>query len=178
MNASALLIAAVLLRNPFWPIDYEGEREEITAESRAGAKTPADAQHEEVLTAGSQAKTNAEKARLALEQAEAAEREREEAERRELEDTIARTWIAARESLKFGGTVRARQADGSTKSSVFINGRDYSDGDVISVNHNGFRLTWRVTGLNDKGHLQLERLRWRQLEKKRNGNGNVKGKNK
>ena len=29
---SAALIAALLLRNPFWPIGYEGEREEISAE--------------------------------------------------------------------------------------------------------------------------------------------------
>ena len=40
MNASFILIAALLLRNPFWPIGYEGEREEISAEARVAEKTP------------------------------------------------------------------------------------------------------------------------------------------
>ena len=38
MSASFLIVAALLLRNPFWPIGYEGEREEISAEMRVAPK--------------------------------------------------------------------------------------------------------------------------------------------
>ena len=34
MSTSLILLAAIAVRNPFWPIDYEGTPEEITAEPR------------------------------------------------------------------------------------------------------------------------------------------------
>ncbi|MBQ6331043.1 MAG: hypothetical protein IJI35_18650, partial [Kiritimatiellae bacterium] len=119
MNASLILIAALLLRNPFWPIGYEGEREEISAEARVTEKAPPPPEpKEEVQTAKSQQETI----------------------QREMARATSRNWIAARKTLRIGGTALAKQPDGSTKSSVFINGRDYVDNDLVSVNHNGHRF--------------------------------------
>ncbi|MBO7683578.1 MAG: hypothetical protein J6T51_02505 [Kiritimatiellae bacterium] len=144
MSASfVLLAAALLLRNPFWPIGYEGEREEISAEARVAAKAPPPPEpKEEVQTARSQQETR----------------------QREMERATSQNWIAARRTLRIGGTALAKQPDGTTKSSVFINGRDYMDNDLVSVNHNGRRFTWRVTGLTEKGTLKLERVRTRPIE--------------
>ncbi len=138
---SAALIAALLLRNPFWPIGYEGEREEISAEARVTVKAVQETK-EEAQTA----------------------RAEQETRPRAMEQATSRNWIAARRTLRIGGTVFAKQPDGSTRSSVFINGRDYVDNDLISINYEGRRFTWRVTGLTDNGTLKLERVRARPLE--------------
>ena len=148
MNASLVMIAAaLLLRNPFWPIGYEGEREIISAEPRVVVKAAPEPK-EEVQTAKSQS------------QQESLQKEKE----REMKRDMSRTWVAARKKLRIGGTVLAKQPDGTTRSSVFINGRDYVDNDYVSINHDGHRFTWRVTGLTEKGTLKLERVRSRPLE--------------
>ena len=146
MNASLVIIAsALLLRNPFWPIGYEGEREIISAEPRVVVKAAPEPK-EEVQTAKSQQ--------------ESLQKERE----KEMKRDTSRTWVAARKKLRIGGTMLAKQPDGTTRSSVFINGRDYVDNDYVSINHDGNRFTWRVTGLTEKGTLKLERVRSRPLE--------------
>ena len=145
MNATAVLVAsAILLRNPFWPIGYEGEREAISAEPRVVVKAAPEPK-EEVQTAKSQQETR----------------------QREMKRDTSRNWVAARKTLRIGGTVLAKQPDGSTRSSVFINGRDYVDNDLVSINHDGHRFTWRVTGLTEKGTLKLERVRSRPLQDSR-----------
>ena len=138
---SAALIAALLLRNPFWPIGYEGEREEISAEARVTVKAAQEPKEEDQTA-----------------------RAEQETRQRALEQATSRNWVAARKTLRIGGTVFAKQPDGSTRSSVFINGRDYVDNDLVSVNCEGRRFTWRVTGLTDNGTLKLERVRARPLE--------------
>ena len=146
MNASLVIIAsALLLRNPFWPIGYEGEREIISAEPRVVVKAAPEPK-EEVQTAKSQQ--------------ESRQKERE----KEMKRDTSRTWVAARKKLRIGGTMLAKQPDGTTRSSVFINGRDYVDNDYVSISHDGNRFTWRVTGLTEKGTLKLERVRSRPLE--------------
>ena len=145
MNATAVLLAsAILLRNPFWPIGYEGEREAISAEPRVVVKAAPEPK-EEVQTAKSQQETR----------------------QREMKRDTSRNWVAAKKTLRIGGTVLAKQPDGSTRSSVFINGRDYVDNDLVSINHDGHRFTWRVTGLTEKGTLKLERVRSRPLQDSR-----------
>lgn len=145
MSATAVLVAsAILLRNPFWPIGYEGEREAISAEPRVVVKAAPEPK-EEVQTAKSQQETR----------------------QREMKRDTSRNWVAAKKTLRIGGTVLAKQPDGSTRSSVFINGRDYVDNDLVSINHDGHRFTWRVTGLTEKGTLKLERVRSRPLQDSR-----------
>ena len=144
MSATTAILAAMLLRNPFWPIGYEGEREEISAEPRVAVKAAAEAK-EETQTARAQQETR----------------------QLDMAREASRNWIAARKSLRIGGTVLARQPDGSMRSSVFINGRDYIDNDLVSVNFEGHRFTWRVTGLTGSGTLKLQRVRVRPLEDRR-----------
>ena len=148
MTFAAVMFAAVLLRNPFWPIGYEGEREEITDKPRVAteaAQKPEEAKDDETQTAKAQQETR----------------------QRDMERATSRNWIAARKSLRIGGTVLARQPDGTTRSSVFINGRDYMDNDLVSVNFEGPRFTWRVTGLTGGATLKLQRVRVRPLENTR-----------
>jgi len=144
MSCATAIIAAMLLRNPFWPIGYEGDREEISAEPRVTVKAAAEAK-EETQTARAQQETR----------------------QLDMAREASRNWAAARKSLRIGGTVLARQPDGSMRSSVFINGRDYVDNDLVSANFEGHRFTWRVTGLTGSGTLKLQRVRVRPLEDRR-----------
>ncbi|MBR3223343.1 MAG: hypothetical protein IKF72_14080 [Kiritimatiellae bacterium] len=147
MSASFLIVAALLLRNPFWPIGYEGVREEISAEMRVAAK------------AAPEPKDGAQTAK--------AQQENLQPQKDKEKKATVQDWVAARKTLRIGGTVFAREPDGSTRSSVFINGRDYVDNDFVSVNFDGYRFTWRVTGLTESGTLKLERVRAKPLEKSR-----------
>ena len=144
MTGSTMILAAMLLRNPFWPSGYEGEREEISDKARIAVKAAAEAK-EETQTAKAQ----------------------QEIRQIDMERETSRNWIAARKSLKIGGTALAKQPDGSIRSSVFINGRDYIDDDLVSVNFEGNRFTWRVSGLTGGGTLKLKRVRVRPLENRR-----------
>lgn len=144
MTGPTMILAAMLLRNPFWPIGYEGEREEISDKARIAVKAAAEAK-EETQTARAQ----------------------QEIRQIDLERETSRNWIAARKSLKIGGTALAKQPDGTIRSSVFINGRDYIDDDLVSVNFEGNRFTWRVSGLTGGGTLKLKRVRVRPLENRR-----------
>jgi len=142
----ALLIAATLpLRNPFWPIGYTGEREIISDEPRIQVKPQA-----ETPAADADTQTSGKAAELAA------------ASEAEGDNYTGRLWIAARKTLRIGGTL---SLDGDTKrQAVTINGRIYCDGDFISVNHDTRRFTWRVKGLTDSGTLKLQRIRYRVLE--------------
>lgn len=145
-TAFALLLAATLpLRNPFWPIGYEGEREIITDEPRVQVKAPADP-----AAADADTQTSGKAAALAA------------ADESDGDTYTRRVWIAARKTLRIGGTL---SLDGDTKrQAITINGRIYCDGDYISVNHDSRRFTWRVKGLTDSGTLKLQRIRYRVLE--------------
>ena len=163
------------VRNPFWPMGYEGERETISPGVRARPKKPAasakKAPPRPAITAAERAaRAAAEKAaKEAAEKAarEKAEREaaaRAEAERKKREITGAH-WDAARAALKFGGRVKLREGDEHANSSVVINGKVYADGDLISITHDSRRFTWRVEGLSEKSKLRLVRIRAKYIEK-------------
>ena len=162
------------VRNPFWPIGYEGVRETISPNVRPKPK-PAPAKAEvkappprpvvsaaEKAAAEKAAKEAAEKA--AKEKAEKEAAARAEAERKKREITGAH-WDAARAALKFGGRVKLREDDASENSSVVINGKVYADGDLLSITHDSRRFTWRVEGLSDKSKLKLVRIRAKYIEK-------------
>ena len=162
------------VRNPFWPIGYEGVRETISPNVRPKPK-PAPAKAEvkappprpvvsaaEKAAAEKAAKEAAEKA--AKEKAEKEAAARAEAERKKREITGAH-WDAARAALKFGGRVKLREGDEHANSSVVINGKVYADGDLISITHDSRRFTWRVEGLSDKSKLRLVRIRAKYIEK-------------
>ena len=169
-------VAAQGVRNPFWPMGYEGERETISpnvrpkpkpkpAPAKAGAKAPPP-----VTAAERAAKAAAEKAakeaaaKAAAEKAAKEAAARAEAERKKREITSAH-WDAAKKALVFGGRVKLREDDVLQNTSVVINGKVYADGDQISFTHDSRRFTWRVEGLSDKNKLKLVRVRAKYLEK-------------
>ena len=163
------------VRNPFWPMGYEGVRETISPNVRKKPKKAEPKKAPPAMTVAERKKQEAEKAaaeKAAKEAAEKAAREkaekeaaaRAEAERKKREITGAH-WDAARAALKFGGRVKLREDDASENSSVVINGKVYADGDLLSITHDSRRFTWRVEGLSDKSKLKLVRIRAKYLEK-------------
>ena len=163
------------VRNPFWPMGYEGVRETISPGVRKKPKKVEPKKAPPAMTVAERKKQEAEKAaaeKAAKEAAEKAAREkaekeaaaRAEAERKKREITGAH-WDAARAALKFGGRVKLHEDDARENSSVVINGKVYSDGDQISFTHDSRRFTWRVEGLSDKNKLKLVRVRAKYLEK-------------
>ncbi len=143
---AALLAADVPLRDPFWPVGYEGERRVISAELRfaPSAEEPAAEPVAEEPAAKSvpAAKTAAE-ADAAAEEPGADVR-----------------WSEASRSLRFGGLVGMRSADGqSASSAMLVNGRACSAGDSICVDYRGFRYFWRVERGEDERKLRLVRIR-------------------
>ena len=133
------LIAAVAVRNPFWPIGYEGEREVISAEPivDVGVATPT-TDEEETATAGAVARSS---------------------------QTISdRHWSEARKTLKTSGMTVITGQDGKRRQCIMINGLAYGDGDLISVNHEGHRFTWRVKGLTNRDTIKLVRVRAKKIE--------------
>jgi transcription elongation GreA/GreB family factor len=165
------------VRNPFWPMGYEGVRETISPNVREKPKPPSPAKEQPppALTAAERKKREAERAAAEKAAKEAAEKaaaekaakeaaERAEAERKKREITPAH-WAAAKAALKFGGRVKLREDDARENSSVVINGKVYADGDLISITHDSRRFTWRVEGLSDKSKLKLVRIRAKYVEK-------------
>ena len=174
-------VAAQGVRNPFWPMGYEGVRETISPKVRERPKpvVTAPAKSPPPLTAAERAaqeaaKAAAEKAaeKAAKEAAEKAAAEkaakeaaaRAEAERKKREITSAH-WEAAKKALVFGGRVKLREEDALQSTSIVINGKVYADGDLISITHDSRRFTWRVEGLSDKNKLKLVRVRAKYIEK-------------
>ena len=141
MSTSLLMAAALLLRNPFWPIGYEGEREAISSEPRVTQKAAPEPK-DETQTARDQQET------------------RQRAEKRER----PRNWVGARKTLRISGTTTVTDDKGRKRQSVIINGLTYGNGDLISINHEGHRFTWRVQGLTEGATLRLTRLRVKDVE--------------
>ena len=135
---SLILIAAIAVRNPFWPIGFEGEREVISAEPSVDVSVAAAQTDDDTATAGAAARSS---------------------------QTISdRHWSDARKTLKTSGIAVVTGQDGTRRQCIMINGLAYGDGDLVSVNHNGRRFTWRVKGLTDKDTIKLVRVRARTIE--------------
>ena len=146
-------LSGTAVRNPFWPIGYEGKRESITSEVRVVPKKPEQIQKEREFVSAKVRAAAAEAAAKA--RAEAAEREKIVTEEQ---------WTAAYKSLRIGGRVRAKMDDGHETSSVIINGKTYGDGDLISVTQGKNRFTWRLRRLTDGKTVRLDRVAARHLE--------------
>ena len=142
---SLVLIAAIAVRNPFWPIGYEGVREVISAEPTIELKTPASTD-EETTTAASDA--------IAAQAAQTAAKAK----------NIDRLWIDARKTLRIGGIATVTDNDGTRHNCIMINGLAYGNNDLISINHENHRFTWRVKGLTKGETVKLTRVRIKVLE--------------
>ncbi len=155
LSIAALLSAAAFadgepmpVRNPFWPIGYEGERAVITAEPRViiapTASTVAQSVNEDTQTAADVATVAA----VAAPESGAS----------------SHLWAAARGTLSVSSPLTLTGVDGVRRSSVMINGKAYADGDYVSITHNDRRFTWKVVGLNESDVLRLVRVRVRKAE--------------
>ena len=133
-----LILAAIAVRNPFWPIGFEGEREIISAEPKVDVSVATAPTDEDTATAGAVARSS---------------------------QTISdRHWSEARKTLKTGGITVVTGQDGTRRQCIMLNGLAYGDGDLVSVNHNGRRFTWRVKGLTEKDTVKLVRIRAKTIE--------------
>lgn len=139
MSTTALaLVAAIAVRNPFWPIGYDGVREAISAAPTVDVRSAAATADDETATAATAARSS---------------------------QTVSdRHWIDARKTLKIGGVAVVTDATGKKSQCVMINGLAYGDGDLVSVNHGNRRFTWRVRGLTEGATLKLVRVRAKMNE--------------
>ena len=137
MNA-ILLSAAIAVRNPFWPIGYEGVREVISAEPTVEVKASTTTADDDTATAAMAAHSS--------------------------QTVSTRHWVEARKSLRIGGTVVVTGKDDRKRQCIMINGLAYGDGDLISANHNGRRFTWLVQGLTDGATIKLKRIRAKRID--------------
>jgi hypothetical protein len=137
MTAVIAIAAAMAVRNPFWPIGYEGTREVISAEPKVELGGQSASSDDDTATAEMAARSST--------------------------ATLPRHWTEARNSLSIGGTVIATEKDGTSRQCVMINGLAYDNGDLISANHNGRRFTWRVEGITKGATIKLKRIRARPL---------------
>ena len=151
-----VLLAAIPLRNPFWPVGYTGEREAIV-----------DDPHIKVAAAAEEASEEDTKTSVTAEAIAAAE-----ADEAESGQGLDRLWIKARKALRIGSTLKIG-GDGG-RQAVTINGKIYADGDLISFNHNGYRFTWRVKQLTENNTLKLLRVKARELETETDEKGSRK----
>ena len=145
MTAQIAILFAVAVRNPFWPIGHEGVKEEISAEPKVEVRAAALDAADDTATAGAAAQA-AQQAAIAA------------------KSVSALTWAEARKTLRISGTTTVTGPDGKKRHSVIINGRTYGDGDLISINHEDHRFTWRVQGLTEGATLRLMRLRVRDID--------------
>ena len=142
MTAAFAIFAAIAVRNPFWPIGYEGVKEEITAEPLVEVQVTTEANGEDTATAATAA---------ALAKTSQA--------------ISPRSWAEARKTLKISGTTVVTDMKTRTRrQALIINGNTYGNGDLISINHDGHRFTWRLQGLTEGATIRLERVRARSLE--------------
>ena len=139
--ALTFLLAAVAVRNPFWPIGYEGEKEAISAEPKVEVTVSETVEADDTATAGT-----AVQAELAAQK------------------ISSHNWAEARKTLRISGNTTVTDPQGRKRYGAIINGLTYGDGDLISVNHKGHRFTWRVQGLTEGATLRLVRLRAKEID--------------
>lgn len=166
---NAILIAAVLaagapVRDPFWPVGYEGVRRVISATPRIVPKDEVQAVDENVPPGADEQDPSAVATAEVSDPGEAWARRAEEA-RQKLE--MDKRWGAAVRQLKFGGVVRMHEG----LSAVLINGRARAEGDLVRLDHGGHRFVWRVVRSDAERKLRLERVNATGLDE-------IKGKRK
>ena len=115
-------------------------------------------------------KAAAEAAKKAAEEAARQEAARRAAEKAAAEaakprEITSEDWRKAQRALKLGSQALFKAEDGTTRSSISINGNIYVDGDLMSFTHDGVRFTWRIQGLDSKDKkLKLKRIQARLIE--------------
>lgn len=140
MSPALVLAAALAVRNPFWPIDYDGPLEAITDEPKVVVETTPANEGDDTATAASAAAENARRSHGA-------------------EETLPRHWQKAARELRNTTRTTITLPDGGKRLGFIINGRTYGVGDLVSLTHEGRRFTWRVLGRTESGGPKLKRVK-------------------
>ena len=112
----ALPLCAAEWRDPFWPIGWEPPKPKVAVPVQPEVKQP-EPQAEQKPTPPPPKPSDI--APLAL-------------------------WLDARKQVKISGQSRARGSDGVLRQVIYIDGKGYSAGDSVSLDHQGYRFTWRL----------------------------------
>ena len=148
------------VRNPFWPIGYTGETTRISAEVRPKPKPKP--KPPKVMPKKNEIAAKEVAAKAGKEVAEKTVVVEKVTQPREI---TSEDWRKAQKALKFGSQALFKAEDGTTRSSISINGNIYVDGDLMSFTHDGARFTWRIQGLDGKDKkLKLKRIQARLIE--------------
>lgn len=140
-NAPAAFEPTDPLRNPFWPVDYEYSIEDLESITTNPVVEVVTSYEDEGSLTAAKAKAAAELAKSSM-------------------IISSRTWTEATKELHFRGkTTIFNPETGKRKTAFYINGNTYGIGDLISVNHNGRRFTWRIQQRTDMETLKLEQVR-------------------
>ena len=153
---SFLLLAAAMaatapVRDPFWPVGFEGERHPISVEPRFAPETGLKA---EATASAVPVKTNA------VVVVDAGEEWARRAEAARLKLEMDERWAAAVKQLKFGGVVKMQAGP----SAVLINDRARAEGDYVLFDHGGYRFIWRVARSATEQKLRLDRVKAVRLD--------------
>ena len=144
---AAAMAATVPVRDPFWPVGYEGTRRAISAEPRfAASEEP----KREAVEVPEIPKTN-----VVVSAADPAESWARRAEEARLKLEMDNRWNTAVKELRFGGVVKMRKG----LSAVLINGKARAEGDYVRLDHEGYRFIWRVAGSETERKLRLDRVK-------------------
>ena len=154
---SFLLLAAAMaatapVRDPFWPVGYEGTRRVISAEPRLSASEEPkgeDAKPEGIENLGA-SKTN-----VVASATDPAEEWARRAEEARLKLEMDNRWNTAVKELRFGGVVKMQKG----LSAVLINGKARTEGDYVRLDHEGYRFIWRVARSETERKLKLDRVK-------------------
>lgn len=133
----ASLAAPQPVRNPFWPVGYEGKRAVISAVPRV-RKAPEPVKTTPKVVAKP---TVQEEAKIPTGAATVAE------------------WEMACGQVKVGVVMRARQKGGTERASVIFNGRVCNVGEEVKAVSNHRVFVWRFAGIGEGGVVRLVRVR-------------------
>ncbi len=117
------------VRDPFWPVGFEGERYPISVEPRFKTSEPEPKALEPEVTV--------------VDEAEASDA------------PGAEQWAKALKRLRFGGSVKMKNGP----VAVLINGRARADGDFVRMDCDGYRFIWRVRAGEVARKLELDRVK-------------------
>jgi len=147
---SALSAGDGPVRNPFWPIGYNGRKHPITTIPRYPSKT-SDYGDEETESAET-AVTNRAKVAQTVVRSEVPSRAQDE------------LWQRAHATLRFNN-ICSFVENGRPRITLQINGNVYEDGELVSINHNGRRFTWLVLDGGTNGNVRLRRMHVSDIRK-------------
>lgn len=143
------------VRNPFWPVGYQGRREAITDGGEAERIATG-------ATAGAVAMPGGETA-----ETEAAETVVEAAP----ESADEQMWGKALALLKPGGVVTVREGEGGAGQYGMLNGRVFKAGDCVTVRADGRLYKWMIRAFDADGRVRLDRIGVRADASKTKGDG-------